>query len=428
MTTINFKKTLKQVEAIRLMSQFIEVLLEGGSRSGKTFIAIYAIFVRSLKYPGSMHLIVRFHAVDIIASLWSQTIPKVLKICFPGLTVETNEKKLCITLPNKSQIWLSGTDDKERIEKLLGQEWDTIYMNEGSQFPYSTYEVLKTRLNPQQGIKPLFIIDYNPPSMSHWGYKLFRLKQNPETRQPLQNTDRYNFLQMNPDDNKENLSEGYIDTLNSLSDSKKRRFLHGEYGDDAAGALWKREWIDSTRKNEIEQRYNRIIVAVDPAVTAKVTSDDTGIITAGEYKYNGSTHWDVLEDNTYHGDVTGWGAEVIAAYNRHKADRIIGETNNGGDLVQMNIRNYGKNAAFDSVHASRGKAIRAEPIADLYRTGRVHHIGYMPDLEDELCSWNPQGGNPSPNRLDALVWCISYMSENLRGGGPIKMSTATGSY
>jgi phage terminase large subunit-like protein len=331
------------------------------------------------------------------------------------LTFDTNEKKLCITFPNGSQIWLSGTDDKERIEKLLGQEWDTTYMNEGSQFPHSTYELLKTRLNPRKGIKPLLIIDYNPPSKKHWGYVIFHLGLNPETKQPLSHPQRYAKLQMNPDDNKENLSDGYIETLESMSEKKRKRFLKGEYSDDTENALWKRAWIEQTRRKEKSVNIVRVVVAIDPNVTEdqKVTdaTDEAGVITVAQTeKINGEFHYEVWSDDSTPG--LSWGKEAVAAFKRNNADKMVAEVNNGGDLVKMNIRNYDREIAerhYDDVRASRGKEIRADPVADLYSNGFVHHIGEFPELEDELCEWVP-GVSRSPNRLDALVWGISYLS------------------
>ena len=409
-----FRKTAKQIIAIRLMAKAIEVLLEGGSRSGKTFIAIYAIVVRSLKHPNSRHLIVRRHSAHLTASVWSQTFPKVCKICFPGLTYTTNQKDMFITFPNGSQIWFAGTDDKERIEKLLGQEWDTIYMNEASQMPFSTYETLKTRLNPQKGIKPLFLIDYNPPSKRHWGYVMFHEGLNYETKQPLTDDERYASLQMNPSDNVENLSDGYIATLESMSESKRRRFLLGEYSDDTERALFKREWIIANRLPERPRDVLRVVVAIDPNVTddkkADDSTDEAGIVTVGQYKIGGDFHYFIAADDSTPG--LSWGGKGVEVFRREGADKIIAEVNQGGDLVQMNIRNHDREIAdrhYESVRATRGKEIRAEPVADLYRLGFVHHIGEFPDLENELCSWIPGEGR-SPNRLDAMVWGVSYLS------------------
>ncbi len=127
----------------------------------------------------------------------------------------------------------------------------------------------------------------------------------------------------------------------------------------------------------------------------------------------------ILDDDTYHGAVTAWGKAVVKNYEKWEADRVVAEVNQGGDLVKMNIRNYNRNIPITSVRATRGKALRAEPIADLYDRGLVHHVGYFQELEDELCTWTPL--EPvSPNRLDALVWGLTYLT---RGG--VKTSTPT---
>jgi phage terminase large subunit-like protein len=405
-------KTPKQRHAISLMAKYIEVLLVGGSRSGKTFICIYAIFIRAAKYPGSKHVIVRKAFNHAKLSLWHQTIPDVLKIAFPNLRVTENKTDWFLELDNKSQIWIGGTDDKDRVEKILGSEWDTIMLNEISQMTYNVYETFKTRLNPQKGIKALLLMDQNPPSMSHWSYIRFHTEKNPENKQPLSDKEKQRqfFYKMNPSDNLENISESYMDTLASMSESKRRRFLDGDYGDDAEGALWRREWIIKGRIEEKPESLQRIVVGVDPAVTGKATSDDTGIIVAGKKIIDGEEHYYVLSDRTYHGDVSGWGAEVAATYSNFSADCVVGEVNQGGDLVEMNIRNYDRHIKYKPVRASRGKAVRAEPVADLYRRGFVHHVGEYVELEDQMCTWSIEAGE-SPNNMDALVWAMTELSQ-----------------
>ena len=404
----NFSKTSKQVEATRLMASHRETLLEGGSRSGKTFIIIRNIIFRALKYDNTRHLCVRAKMNHAKRSIYKTTIPEVLKICFPNVQYKQNDTDLYITFPNGSELWVGGTDDKERVEKILGTEYATIHINEASQIDYSTYEVLKTRLNPPKGVPARIFIDYNPPSKKHWGYQVFRLHKNPESQEDLKHAEQYAYLSMNPIDNKENLSEGYIETLEGMSEKRRRRFLYGEYSDDTEGALWKREWIIRTRVDKAPDLH-KIVVAVDPAVSNTETSDDTGIIVCG-VGLNGEYY--VLDDETYSGDVTGWGQTVAKCYDEWQADRAVAESNQGGDLVKMNIRNYNRNMPITMVRATRGKAIRAEPIADLYRRGLVHHVGLFQDLEDELCTWTPL--EPvSPNRLDAVVWGLTYLS---RGG------------
>lgn len=412
-TMNDFKKTPKQIEATRLMADKEETLLEGGSRSGKTFIIIRNIIFRALKYPNTRHLIVRFRFNHVKQSIWYGTIPDVMKIAFPNVTYKENKSDWFIKFNNGSELWIGGTDDKERIEKILGNEYATIHMNEASQFPYETYETLKTRLNPPKGVPAKLLIDYNPPSKKHWGYRIFHEHKNPETDAPLRHQERYGYLKMNPVDNTENLNESYLETLESLGEKRRRRFYLGEYSDDTEGALWKRDWIIRHRVESVSD-LTRVVVAVDPAVTGNETSDDTGIIVVGSKTIDGKEHYYVIDDFTYHGDVTGWGQSVIDAYRRHSADLVVAETNQGGDLVEMNIRNYDRSIKFKKVTATRGKALRAEPIANLYDMGLVHHVGNFLELEDELCMWTPED-KESPNRLDALVWGVTYLSG--RGSG-----------
>ena len=417
-TMNDFKKTPKQIEATRLMADKQEVLLEGGSRSGKSFIIIRNIILRALKYPGTRHLIVRFRFNHVKQSIWYGTIQDVMKIAFPSINYTENKSDWFISFDNGSEIWIGGTDDKERIEKILGNEYATIFVNEASQIPYETYETLKTRLNPPKGVPPKLIIDYNPPSKKHWGYRIFHEHKNPETDAPLRHQERYGYLRMNPVDNTENLNESYLETLESLGEKRRRRFYLGEYSDDTEGALWKRDWIIRHRVESVSD-LTRVVVAVDPAVTGNETSDDTGIIVVGSKTIDGKEHYYVIDDFTYHGDVTGWGQSVIDAYRRHSADLVVAETNQGGDLVEMNIRNYDRSIRFKKVTATRGKALRAEPIANLYDMGLVHHVGNFLELEDELCMWTPED-KESPNRLDALVWGITYLSG--RGSGVMTIS------
>jgi phage terminase large subunit-like protein len=198
-----------------------------------------------------------------------------------------------------------------------------------------------------------------------------------------------------------------------MSEKKQRRFLFGEYSDDSERALWKREWISNNRITsqikDMAKDLRRVVIAVDPAVTGLDTSDDTGIIAVGTFMYMNEIHYVVLGDYTYHGDVTGWGEEVVRVYHKWQADRVVGEVNQGGDLVKANIRNYDSVIRFDSVRATRGKAVRAEPVADLYRRGYVHHLGVHQELEDQMCTWTPED-NESPDNMDALVWGISYLT------------------
>jgi hypothetical protein len=409
----DFTKTVKQYQAIELMKKHTEILFEGGSRSGKTFIIIYAILARGFKYPGSMHVAVRKRFNHAKVSLWIQTIPQVFKLAFPSVKYKENKSDWFIEFGEGSQLWIGGTDEKERIEKILGTEWATIFLNEISEQTYNTYELFKTRLNPPQNIKPLYLMDHNPPKKSHWSYVKFHDLLNFENKQKLSDDiiNKQYFFQMNPIDNTENLNEGYFQLLESLSERKRKRFRDGLYGEDKEGALWKTEWIIKNRILEKPKDLIGVVVAIDPNVTEdrKVNeyTDEAGIITVGKYKLNDEDHYCVIRDDSTPG--LSWGEVGCQVYREEMADKIVGEVNQGGDLIEMNLRNYDKDIAYDDVRATRGKELRADPVADLYRRGYVHHIGEFPNVEDELTTWVPGQGR-SPNRLDALIWGISYLA------------------
>ena len=403
---MGIKKTAKQRRAIALMTdpEIRYILLSGGSRSGKTFIICYALVVRALKAPNTRHAILRFHFRDVKNAVGRDTMPKVLNLIGTPYTLDKTD--WFFTLPNGSEIWLGGLDDDERVEKILGMEYATIFYNEASQISYHAYTTAQTRLAQKTSLVNRAYVDCNPPTKSHWLYKLFLEHIDPETRVPVPNPGRYAVLNMNPMDNRENLPEGYIeDTLASLPERKRRRFLEGEWLDDPEGALWKRSMIDEHRHIGAPPPLARIVVGVDPAVTGSETSDETGIVVVGK---DAAGHLYVLGDYSIRGTPLDWARQVAWAVDKHGADRVVGEVNNGGDLVEVNLRTVSKNLPFKKVSASRGKYIRAEPIASLYEQGKVHHVGTFPALEDQMCEWVP--GDRSPDRLDALVWAITELA------------------
>ena len=182
-----------------------------------------------------------------------------------------------------------------------------------------------------------------------------------------------------------------------------RQELDAELLLDADGALWTRDMLDECRTTTVPS-LTRVVVAIDPAVSANTSSDETGIVVAG-VAVDGHAY--VLEDRTIKGSPAEWAAAAVTAYHVHKADRIVAESNQGGDMVSHTLRTVDKNVPIRLVHASRGKRTRAEPVAALYEQGRVHHAGSFPELEDQLCTWTPDGA--SPDRLDALVWALTEL-------------------
>lgn len=192
--------------------------------------------------------------------------------------------------------------------------------------------------------------------------------------------------------------------------------------EDAPGALWTRDLLERSRVTNIPT-LSRIVVAVDPAVTSTADSDETGIVAAGvggcACKGAQEEHGFLLEDLSLTASPHGWASQAIAAYRKYRGDRIVGEVNNGGEMVESTLRTVDKGVSYRAVHASRGKAARAEPIAAQYEQGRVHHVGTFSELEDQMCNWVPTGSSRSPDRLDAAVWALT----DLMPSGPVDPET-----
>lgn len=202
-------------------------------------------------------------------------------------------------------------------------------------------------------------------------------------------------------ENMSNLSERFIDRVIRKYEGTRlgRQELHGLVLDDTEGALWTHKLLEENRATR-HPPLIRIVVGVDPKA-AKAANSETGIIVAGIAR---DKHVYILDDMTVGGSPGDWARQVVAAYNKYGADRIIGEVNNGGDMVEYTVRSIDDKVSFEQVHASRGKDIRAEPVAALYEQHQVHHVGMFANAEDQMCSWVP--GEESPDRMDALVWAV----------------------
>lgn len=416
------KLTAKQEEANEVLASSAQhILLEGGSRSGKTFIAVRAIVTRALKAEKSRHAIVRFRFKHCKESIGMDTLPKVMAMCFPDVPYEINKSDWFATLPNGSEIWLGGLDDKERTEKILGKEFATIYLNECSQIAWASVGIAITRLAQKceyvlNGIKRVLALkmyyDMNPPSKTHWGYVLFHEHKDPETKKPLSEAHNYARIRLNPYDNQENLLPEYLKSLENLPERLRKRFLRGEYADSVAGALWTAEMLEKWRDtNDTLPDMQRVVVAVDPSGSGdeeNSANDEIGIVVAG-LGLDGNAY--VLEDLTCKAGPKVWGNVATTAYDRHQADRIVAETNYGGDMVRFVVQTAKPGIPFKKLTASRGKAVRAEPISALTEQGKIRFAGSFPALEDELCSFTTNGyvGTNSPNRADAFVWAMSEL-------------------
>lgn len=415
--------TEKQKEALKLCaSSSTHVMLFGGSRSGKTFLIVRNIIARAMKAPNSRHAIFRFRLSHIRASVFLDTFPKVMRLCFPMVNYDPHVQDLYVDFPNGSQIWFGGLDDKERTEKVLGQEFSTLHFNEVSQIPYNSVQMALTRLaqkveqqikgRESKTLKLRAFYDCNPPSKNHWSYRVFIEKRDPETKINFTNPEDYASIQLNPGDNVDNLSPEYLKQLENLPARMKARFLEGRFADANPNALFPEECIDKWRVMDGKvPDMVRLVVAVDPSGSGDVDNadnDEIGIMSVG-IGTDGNAY--VIEDSTVKAGPATWGRVATSAFDRHMADCIVGEQNYGGAMVQHTIQVARPRTPFKSVTATRGKVVRAEPIAALYEQGKVRHIGIFPELEEELSGFSTNGytGAKSPNRADALVWALTEL-------------------
>lgn len=429
--------TQKQRELVSMLGNDKRYsLIYGGSRSGKTFLLCYAILIRALKAPGSRHVCLRSDGVDAKQSIGNETLPTVKARAFPDVKWSFNKQDGLFTIMNApdpedcSQIWLGGIKDQERLDKLLGKEYATIYLNEASVIRYQAYLQVLTRLSqnvnekvegrPVIPLKQKLYVDLNPTTSSHWTYQVFVNGLGYDDRKPIPNfKENYQVFQMNPLDNQQNLSQGYIEELKNQPIANRRRFFEGDYGTDDPYALWNRDMI-VVRQPTVP--YEMVVVAVDPAITSTTESDETGIIAAGITRGPGGVpECYILEDASNIYTPIEWGNKAVELYNRYNANFIIGETNQGGDLVRRNIGVSANNIPImvRTVHASNGKVTRAEPISNLYAQGRVFHVRNFRTLEDQMCSFksnfNRQSEGYSPDRVDALVYAVTALLPEING-------------
>lgn len=421
----DFELTAKQEEVTWLLGgEAKHVMLFGGSRSGKTFAVLRAMALRALKAPGSRQAVLRFRFNHCKQSVVMDTWPKMLALCFPELkgdkAPKMNKSDWFCEFSNGAQIWFGGLDDSD---KVLGNEYAGIFLNECSQISWEARNLVMTRLaqsthDDRGPLKLKMYYDLNPALTSHWSHKLFIDNRDPVSKQPIRNAADYVSMQVNPGDNLTNLPSGYLDTLRDLPARLQKRFLEGSYSDANADSLFDDVTFDKWRALSDTPDMQRIVIAVDPSGASSEDSDADaiGIIVAG-IGVDGNCY--LLEDLTLKAGPATWGAVVSTAFERHGADMVVGEANYGGSMVEHVIQSARHSSMqrlpYKAVTATRGKVVRAEPISALVEKGKVRHVGYFPELEDELAGFTTHGytGGGSPNRADAYVWAITYLFPGL---------------
>jgi len=404
------KLTAKQQKLNELCaSDATHIMAYGGSRSGKTFDLVRNVCIRALAAEETKHAILRFRFNHLKSSIILGTLPEVVKLSWPGLRYKLDKVDWYAQFPNGSTIWFGGLDDKERTEKILGNQYSTIYLNECSQIPWASRNIAVTRLAENKGLRLKAYYDCNPPSMAHWTYQVWISNKNPDSHAPLPDPENYVSLLMNPRDNSANLPVEYLRELQNLPPRERARFWEGAFADATEGALWTLELCDQQRYTDEIPPMARIIVAVDPSGAQGAEderSDEIGIVVVG-LGQDGFGY--VLEDVSLKAGPAQWGQAVVSAYDRWKADRVVAEKNFGGGMVEHVIKATRPDIPYRPIDAARGKHVRAEPIATLFEAQKVWLCGHFPRLEEQMCGMTAAGytGNRSPDRLDAMVWGLT---------------------
>jgi phage terminase large subunit-like protein len=373
-------------------------LLLAGRGFGKTLAG--AQYVRARVNQGARRIALVGPTADDTRDVMVEGESGILAVSPPDEGPRYEPSKRRVSWPNGAVATLYSADEPRR---LRGPQHDTIWCDELAAWRYpETWDMLMFGL--RAGLDPRAVVTTTPRPI-----RLLRsLLADPKVAVTRGTT--Y--------DNRKYLAPAFFTQIVRQYEGTRlgRQELEAEILEDLPGALWSRGIIEACRSSAPPADLVRVVVAIDPAASVGETSNETGIIIAG--KDAAGQGW-VLADVSGRYQPAQWAKVAIAAYRAHRADRIVAETNNGGDMVEATLRTVDPNVPYGPVHAARGKIARAEPIAALYEQGKVHHLGAFPVLEDQMCAFtrNPTpspatgfGGDAaaaSPDRVDALVWALS---------------------
>ncbi len=310
--------------------------------------------------------------------------------------------------PSKRQLtWPNGTVGViyygDEPEQLRGPQPNFVWIDELAKFKYPQQMWDMLEFGMRTGDNPQILVTTTPRPIP----VIKMLIADPDTV----------YVTGSTFENEANLSPKFISRIRKKYEGTRlgRQELNGEVLTDNPGALWKRkEMIEDHRVVKIPDLV-RIVVSIDPATTSEEDSNQTGITVEG---LGVDQHGYLLDAQAIRDLPTEWAKQAISLYHKYKADCIIGEANNGGDMIEALLRAVDPNVAYKKVHASRGKVTRAEPVAMLYEQARVHHVGNHPELEDQLCTW--EQGMDSPDLLDSAVWGFTELMLPDQEPGEIK--------
>lgn len=373
-----------------------ELVYSGAFGAGKSRILCEKALYVAREYPGVPIAIVRKVAASLAATTRMTYVKDVL---IPsGLSYRQHKTEGWIELPNGSRTWFFGLDPDPQTgmpSKVGSFDAAFIFVDEAVELIEADWIMLLGRLRyPSSPYRQLGAAT-NPGDPMHW--LLQRFQPTTPDRQWLHASTFDNRL----------LPTDYLESMAGLTGIHRARYAEGQWV-AVEGALWSpdsfnyREAPLASVKGELLPNYVRVVVAIDPAATSNADSDETGIVVAGL----GPDHRGyVMDDQSCRATPNGWARRAVAAYHEHQADYIVAESNNGGEMVAEVIRTVDATVPVKLVTASRGKRVRAQPVASFYSEGRISHLRRFPELETQMCAFKPES-NTSPDRMDALVWAF----------------------
>lgn len=374
------------------------IIIKAGRRGGKTV----GVANRAVKqFLAGKRVLYAAPTAEQVGRFWTTA---------TTILAEPIQKKILYKNETEKYIEVVGTEQRIKAktawnaDSLRGDYADELILDEFQLMNEDIWDAVGAPMLLDNNGNAVFI--FTPPSLHSRSVskannkmhaaKLFRLFREKEKTDP----ERYRTFHFSSHENPY-ISKMALDEISKdMTNISYRMEILAEDIDEAPGALWTRKDIEDARVRQAPE-LDRIAVSVDPSATS--TGDDAGIVVAGKYKNDAY----ILADLTLQGSPLTWAKVVVAAFYTYKANVIIAEKNNGGEMIALVIKQVDPNVPVRLVNASRDKHTRAEPVAAQYEQGRIHHVGSFSALEDEMCLWIP--GEPSPNRMDALVWALTEL-------------------
>jgi hypothetical protein len=375
------------------------ICVRAGRRGGKSVgIGIRAV----LRFLAKRRVLYAAPTHDQLQRFWA-TVTRALREPIDAGVLYKNETEHIIEVRGTEQRIRAKT--AWNADTLRGDYADDLILDEWQLMDEDAWGLVGAPMLLDNNGDATFI--YTPPSLNsrsvskakdpQHAAKLFRRYQ----QQQQAGNPRYAAFHFSSHDNPYISKEALAEITSDMTALAYRMEIEAQDVDEAPGALWTRELIERTRVSAAPEDLARVVVAIDPSATS--TGDEAGIITAGATRKSAY----ILADNSVQGSPKTWATAAVKAYHKHKADCIVAEKNNGGEMIELTIATVDDTIPVRLVWASRGKQTRAEPVASLFEHDRAHIVGSNAQLEDEMSLWTP--GDPSPNRMDAMVWALTEL-------------------